>query len=120
MDVFSTADRSRVMSMIRGTQNQRTEMVMVKILRAYGITGWRRHLSLPGKPDFTFRTARMVVFVDGCFWHSCSKHGRSPGTNQDYWLPKLARNKRRDQRISRTLRAKGWCVLRFWEHDLQC
>jgi DNA mismatch endonuclease, patch repair protein len=90
----------------------------MKILRSNGITGWRRHLPLPGKPDFAFRSARLAVFVDGCFWHSCPTHGRRPDSNQNYWLPKLARNKRRDQHVSRELRASGWTVIRFWEHDL--
>ena len=106
------------MSQIRGKLNDRTEVRMVKILRSNGIKGWRRHLALPGKPDFAFRPQKVAVFVDGCFWHSCPVHGRSPDSNQGYWLPKLARNKRRDRRVSRALRAMGWKVIRFWEHDL--
>jgi very-short-patch-repair endonuclease len=30
----------------------------------------------------------------------------------------LARNKRRDRLVNRTLRKLGWRVIRFWQHDL--
>jgi DNA mismatch endonuclease (patch repair protein) len=75
-------------------------------------------LALPGRPDFAFRSQKVAVFVDGCFWHSCPRHGRAPESNQEYWLPKLARNGRRDRRVSRILRRMGWKVIRLWEHDL--
>src|SRR4051812_42186610 len=117
VDIFSTSQRSRVMSQIRGRSNKRTEVRLMKILRSNGITGWRRHLPLFGKPDFAFRSEKVAIFVDGCFWHSCPTHGRTPASNQEYWLPKLARNKRRDRRVTRILRSLGWKVIRFWQHD---
>ena len=106
------------MSAIRSRGNKDTELKLASILRAARITGWRRHQKLPGKPDFVFRKNRLTVFVDGCFWHGCPKHGRKPTTNRAYWLPKLARNRQRDLRASRLLRNRGWAVLRFWEHSL--
>lgn len=71
-----------------------------------------------GRPDFVFKKERLVIFVDGCFWHACPKHGRKPGSNLDYWLSKLERNQARDIAINRELRRKGWRVLRIWEHAL--
>ena len=73
---------------------------------------------MPGKPDFVFRRERLALFVDGCFWHGCPKHGRNPDSNRGYWLPKLERNKQRDRTVSRRLRRAGWRVLRLWAHDL--
>jgi len=33
-------------------------------------------------------------------------------------VPKLRRNKDRDQRATSMLRDEGWAVLRFWEHEV--
>lgn len=117
-DVFTKRKRSEVMSRIRGRGNKETELAFASLLRRLGITGWRRHQPLLGKPDFTFRRRRIVVFVDGCFWHGCPKHSSMPVNNRKFWKEKLAANKRRDQRVTRTLRKQGWLVLRLWEHDL--
>lgn len=67
--------------------------------------------------DVVFVTAKVAVFVDGCFWHGCPLHASFPKTNQSYWLPKLAENKERDLRQSAKLRSAGWFVIRVWEHD---
>jgi len=117
-DVFSQKKRSQVMAAIRSSGNKDTELKLAAIFRAAGITGWRRHQPVPGRPDFVFPRARVAVFVDGCFWHGCPKHGRNPASNREYWLPKLARNRARDIAITKALRRAGWRVLRLWEHDL--
>jgi DNA mismatch endonuclease (patch repair protein) len=75
---------------------------------------------LPGSPDFVFRQARLAVFVDGCFWHGCPKHGTTPKTNTFFWLTKILRNRRRDRRADRLLKSLGWRVLRLWEHETRC
>jgi DNA mismatch endonuclease (patch repair protein) len=48
-DVFTKAKRSEVMSRIRGRGNKDTELALAKLLRANGITGWRRHVVLKFK-----------------------------------------------------------------------
>lgn len=106
------------MAAIRSRANRDTELKLAALLRAAHVTGWRRHQPLPGRPDFVFRAQRLALFVDGCFWHGCPKHGRNPGSNRSYWLPKLRRNRQRDAQVKRRLRASGWAVLRLWEHDL--
>ncbi|HEX9596451.1 MAG TPA: very short patch repair endonuclease, partial [Anaerolineales bacterium] len=118
-DVFDLKKRSEVMAAIRSRGNRDTELKLAAIFRTHGISGWRRHQNLPGRPDFVFRRERLAVFVDGCFWHGCPIHGRKPDSNRDYWLPKLLRNQARDRAVSRELRRRGWTVLRFWEHDLR-
>ena len=118
-DIFSKRKRSQVMSAIRSTGNDSTEIRFASILRANRIAGWRRHLPLIGRPDFAFRNEKVVVFVDGCFWHGCRWHGRKPDSNKAYWLKKLAKNKTRDRNNARTLRRHGWNVLRFWQHELK-
>jgi DNA mismatch endonuclease (patch repair protein) len=91
---------------------------MVRLLRAQGITGWRRHVDMRGRPDFVFRRERVAVFVDGCFWHGCPKCFRMPETNREYWERKIGRNVARDVRAARELRREGWRVVRVWEHSL--
>src|SRR4051794_10611396 len=65
--------------------------------------------------DIVFPRERIAVFVDGCFWHGCPRHGRVPRTNRDYWEVKLAANVRRDQLNTARLEQAGWAVVRVWE-----
>jgi len=118
-DVFTKKKRSQVMAAIRSRGNKDTELKLASILRAAGITGWRRHQPVPGHPDFIFQRERLAVFVDGCFWHGCRWHCRMPKSRTDFWNPKIAANKKRDKTVNLLLRKRGWRVLRIWEHALQ-
>ncbi len=68
-------------------------------------------------PDIVFGPARTVVFVDGCFWHRCPEHGNLPKANREWWAAKLEANVERDRRFTEVLRARGWTVIRVWEHE---
>ena len=78
-------------------------------------------ISVPGRrpirPDVVFTRARVVVFVDGCFWHGCLEHGKPPRTNSTYWSAKIAINQTRDHDQTIALEQAGWTVVRVWEHD---
>jgi DNA mismatch endonuclease (patch repair protein) len=77
-------------------------------------------LPLPGfrrRGDVVFTRRRLVVFVDGCFWHGCEMHGTTPNTNATYWRAKITRNQERDLDTDRRLGDAGWSVLRIWEHE---
>jgi DNA mismatch endonuclease (patch repair protein) len=119
MDVFDKVKRSEVMSHIRGKGNKKTEIALLNLFKTHRITGWRRSQTVFGKPDFVFRKAHVVVFVDGCFWHVCPKHGQFPITNRDFWRRKLEANIKRDHIVTRTLKRKGWKVIRIWECQLE-
>lgn len=67
--------------------------------------------------DLVFRSTKVAVFVDGCFWHRCPEHYVEPKSNQKFWRTKIAGNVRRDEDTNSRLRAAGWEVLRFWEHE---
>jgi DNA mismatch endonuclease (patch repair protein) len=69
------------------------------------------------RADIVFTRKRVAVFIDGCFWHGCPVHSAQPKANTDYWGPKLDRNVERDRETTASLEARGWTVLRFWEHD---
>jgi DNA mismatch endonuclease (patch repair protein) len=99
-DVFTKAKRSEVMSRIRGQGNKATELALIRIFRAYSITGWRRYQPVFGKPDFIFNGQKLALFVDGCFWHCCPKHSNLPVNNREFWQKKLAANKARDRLVN--------------------
>jgi DNA mismatch endonuclease (patch repair protein) len=69
------------------------------------------------RADVVFPRAKVAVFVDGCFWHSCPEHGTVPRNNREWWIAKLEANVRRDQETDRRLSAEGWTVIRVWEHE---
>ena len=117
-DTVSNEKRSAIMRAVRSRGNKVTEVAFTRLLRQHKISGWRRHLGIAGTPDFVFPKHKVVIFVDGCFWHGCSKHCRMPKGNSSYWNPKITSNKIRDRRVNRTLRRAGWKVLRIWEHEL--
>jgi DNA mismatch endonuclease, patch repair protein len=118
-DIYDPAKRSALMSRIRSAGNSSTELRLTAIFRTFSITGWRRKQQLPGRPDFVFRRERVAVFVDGCFWHACPRHGSLPKSNADFWHKKLAANVARDDAVSRELRQLGWFVIRLWEHEVR-
>jgi DNA mismatch endonuclease, patch repair protein len=118
VDWLSREQRSYNMASIRSKGNKTTEKAFAQLLRKARVTGWRRHVNLPGKPDFVFRSRKVALFIDGCFWHACPRCYRLPEDNRPYWKMKMLRNRRRDRKTSRLLRADGWRVLRFWEHSL--
>jgi DNA mismatch endonuclease (patch repair protein) len=107
------------MALIRSKGNKATELKLIRILRAWRITGWRRHPRLPGRPDFVFPRQRIAIFIDGCFWHGCRWHCRRPKSRLSYWLPKIDRNMARDRMVVNLLRRSGWKVHRIWEHSLK-
>lgn len=72
---------------------------------------------LRSRADVVFGPARVAVYVDGCFWHSCPEHGTRPKANAEWWERKLARNRERDRETDRVLREHGWEVVRIWEHE---
>jgi DNA mismatch endonuclease (patch repair protein) len=119
MDNLSPKQRSELMSRVRSSGNLSTELAFIRLMRAAGITGWRRSWPLVGKPDFVFPKSRLAVFIDGCFWHACPKHCRMPSSNREFWERKIGRNQARDRAVARELKRKGWTVIRFWEHDLK-
>jgi DNA mismatch endonuclease (patch repair protein) len=118
-DVFTKDQRSDVMRKVKSNRNKSTELKLISFFRTYNIKGWRRNYKLFGKPDFTFPKNRMVVFVDGCFWHGHTCRNTKPQANSDYWEKKQSRNIKRDKEVTKTLEEKNWTVIRIWECELK-
>lgn len=109
--------RSDNMSKIR-SKDTVPEKAVRKICRDLGYSGYRLHRKdLPGKPDITFISRKIAIFVHGCFWHGhdCHIGNRKPKTNLDYWFPKIEGNKQRDIENISALRDMGWRILVIWE-----
>jgi DNA mismatch endonuclease (patch repair protein) len=118
-DPLTKTERSTLMAKVKGRGNKSTEMVVCAALRRHRVSGWRRHpKNVFGRPDFYFPSQKLAVFVDGCFWHSCPKCGRTPKTRVHFWASKIQNNHLRDIRVDRRLRNNGVMVLRIWEHEI--
>jgi DNA mismatch endonuclease (patch repair protein) len=96
------------------------EMAIRRLLHARGFR-YRVNAPIPGMPrrraDLTFRTRKVAVFVDGCFWHGCPQHRTQPRANGAWWYEKLQRNVERDREADEHLQGQGWLVIRIWEHE---
>jgi DNA mismatch endonuclease, patch repair protein len=112
------AVRSRTMAAVRSRYNISTELRFIALLRQWRISGWRRHVALKGRPDFSLPKQQIAIFLDGCQWHGCPRCYRAPLSNGEYWKAKINRNRDRDRWTNRQLRKQGWTVVRFWEHEL--
>jgi DNA mismatch endonuclease (patch repair protein) len=94
-------------------------MAVRRLIFSQGLR-YRVDAALPGmrrRADLLFRSARVAVFIDGCFWHGCPEHGTRPKSNSDWWAEKIADNVRRDRDTDRQLAEHGWRALRVWEHE---
>ncbi len=96
------------------------EIAIRRLLHAAGLRYRVNHRPEPAlrrTADIVFTKQRIAVFIDGCYWHACPEHKTIAQSNATYWSEKLARNVARDADTTERLRAAGWTVLRFWEHE---
>jgi DNA mismatch endonuclease (patch repair protein) len=103
-----------------GRRDTKPELALRSELHRRGFRFRVDRAPVPGlrsRADIVFGPARVAVYVDGCFWHSCPEHGTRPKANADWWDRKLARNQERDRETDRVLREHGWEVVRIWEHE---
>ena len=118
-DVFTKEKRSEVMRRIR-SKNTGIEVEAKKMLRKHGIR-YRSHPKLYGSPDFALE-GRLLLFCDGSFWHGRDwkklKERLSSGNNPDYWVNHIGSNRKRDRKVNRMLRERGYAVLRLWDTDI--
>lgn len=115
-DRLTPEQRSRLMARVR-SKDTGIEVAVRRAVHARGLR-FRKHVrNLPGTPDLVFAGPRVVVFVDGDFWHGW----RFPAwchTLSPYWAEKIEINRRRDKRNFAKLRRQGWKVLRVWGHEV--
>ena len=117
-----TASSSAVRFRMQATR-QRDTPREIELRRLLHRQGYRYRVDrspiagIRSRADLVFTKARVAVFVDGCFWHGCPKHGTWPKTNASWWRSKIKSNINRDIRTNRSLTQAGWRVVRVWAHE---
>lgn len=117
MDTIGPKRRSEIMARVR-SKNTTPERVVRGLLHEMGFRFRLHRKDLPGTPDIVLSKWRTVILVHGCFWHGCERCDRGtrrPKTKTDFWLEKIAANRRRDEITAGRLRGLGWKVLVAWE-----
>lgn len=120
MDTIDAGRRSQNMRRIR-SQGTGAELTVRRTVHRLGFRFRLHRRDLPGRPDLTLPRHRVVIFVNGCFWHQHQgcREGRVPSSNVDYWRPKLERNVARDREALEELAARGWRTLVIWECEVE-
>lgn len=121
MDNMTRKQRRRNMRRIK-SKNTKPERIVRGVLRDLGFPGYRLHRrDLPGTPDIVYISRRLVIFVNGCFWHACKKCGRFqiPKTRKKFWKNKIEGNVKRDKKNAKILKGDGWNVVVVWECELE-
>ncbi|MCF6342984.1 MAG: very short patch repair endonuclease, partial [Bacteroidales bacterium] len=117
---YTTPQRSKTMSKIR-SKDTKPELLLRKALWAKGHRYRLRVKKLIGSPDIVFRKYKLVVFVDGEFWHGYNWEEKKQKikSNRKFWIPKIERNMQRDIEVNNLLKEQGWTVLRFWDSSVK-
>lgn len=103
------------MSQIRG----RDTKPELKLKEFFNKKGFIYQSKEYGKPDFINYKKKIVIFIDGCFWHKCPKCFQLPKTNNKFWENKINENVRRDKEITLNYENSGWKVIRIWGHKIK-
>ena len=115
VDNRTEASRSALMGRI-GSKNTAPELIVRRLLHSLGYRFRLHRKDLPGTPDIVLPARRKAIFVHGCFWHAHGcRIGQPPKSRPEFWEPKLARNRARDEENSRDLEHAGWDVLTVWQ-----
>ncbi|MEU3705861.1 very short patch repair endonuclease [Streptomyces anulatus] len=122
LPLASTASSVAVRAVMSANKGKDTkpELLLRTALHRKGLryrVGTRPVPELRRTADVVFPKLKVAVFVDGCFWHGCPDHYRPAKKSGEAWGRKIADNRDRDAATTLALRAAGWEVLRFWEHE---
>lgn len=119
-DTVSKEKRSEIMSKIRGKETS-IEVIVRKFLFSKGFRYRKNDRRYPGSPDIVLPKYKIVIFIQGCFWHGHSgcKLYRIPKTQTEFWENKINRNIERDKSNITKLHNMGWKVIVIWECELR-
>jgi len=117
---YTTKARSELMGKIRSKETK-PEIKLRKMLWGLGIRYRKNVRKLPGTPDIVIRKYKLVIFIDGEFWHghNWEKKKTKIKSNRKFWIPKIERNMQRDRQCNELLAEKGFTVFRFWDSQIE-
>ena len=117
---YTTKQRSALMSKIKG-KNTTPEIKLRKELWKIGYRYRLHNKNFPGNPDIVIERLKIIIFVDGEFWHGYNweEKKKKIKTNRGFWIPKIERNMQRDAENNNKLEAMGYKVFRFWEAEIK-
>ncbi len=115
-DVLTKEQRHYNMSRIKSSKTW-PELKLKQVLESLNFE--YQPSGIYGKPDFANKSNRVVLFIDGCYWHKCPYDFVIPETRTEFWLQKIEGNVRRDKIVNKKLESEGWKVIRIWEHDIK-
>lgn len=119
MDRLTFEQRKKCMQANK-SKGTKPELLLAKVMWQLGLRYRKNNKTIFGKPDFSFKKYKIVVFVDGEFWHGkdWEKRKNDIKSNREFWIAKIERNIQRDNEVNSRLKADGWKVLRFWGKDI--
>lgn len=119
-DNLKPEDRKKTMRAVKGKATK-LEQRLFAMLAGMRLKGWQKNVgNIEGKPDVVFLHEKLVIFIDGCFWHGCTVCNKKlPETNREYWAKKIAHNVELAKTHDQKLGVAGWTIIRIWEHDFK-
>ena len=117
-DIFSREKRSQIMAAVKG-RDTLLEKRVFSFLKRKKIRFKTHYLGVIGKPDIVVPDKKKAIFIDSDFWHGWQYPKWKSKLTSDFWVEKIDANRRRDIKVNRSLKAKGWKVLRIWEHQIE-
>ena len=122
MDNLTKEQRHKNIVNIKG-KNTLIELCLRKALWNKGIRYRKNYKKLPGKPDIAITKYKIAVFCDSEFFHGKDWEVLKPrleaGNNAECWVPKISRNRERDEEVNKELLFLGWTVIRFWGKEIK-
>jgi len=113
-DQFSVIKRSWIMSRVK-SKNTKAELLLRKELWKKGLRYRVNYGMVLGKPDIIFLKAKVIIFIDGAFWHGKKLSEDRLSKMSIYWREKIRKNQSRDESITLQLEQQGFKVIRFDE-----
>lgn len=119
MDRLSKEQRRKNMQAVK-SKGSKIEVALAKALWARGFRYRKHNKKVFGRPDFTFKSKKIAIFVDSEFWHGKDWDRRKSDhkSNKEFWIKKIERNIERDKEVNSQLASEGWKVIRFWGKDI--